>query len=58
MSWLMNNYWFTNFPAIQWGQFSYRYSIVCQPGPFDATAAGRFASAIRQPLVAQVVPAA
>ncbi len=56
VSWVMNNYWFTNWPAYQWGRFSYRYSIACLPGPFEVATAGRFASAIRQPLCGHVVP--
>lgn len=57
MSWVMNNYWFTNFPAIQWGQFSYRYSIACQARSFDPAESGRFGDALRQPLLATVIPA-
>ncbi len=57
MSWLLNNYWFTNFPAIQWGQFNYRYSLACRPGSFDEKTATEFGSALWQPLLAQVVPA-
>jgi len=30
-SWLMSNYWGTNFPASQGGDFNFRYSIVSQP---------------------------
>ncbi|MFA5206229.1 MAG: hypothetical protein WC708_17675, partial [Lentisphaeria bacterium] len=50
MSWLMNNYWFTNFPASQNGPVTCRFSLDVRPGGFDAAAAGRFARAIRQPL--------
>lgn len=52
MSWVMNNYWFTNFPAVQGGTVEYRYSIAAWPGAFDADAAARFAATVRQPLVA------
>ena len=52
MSWVMNNYWFTNFPAAQGGGFAWRYSLMAIPGGFDRDAAARFALAFRQPLVA------
>jgi len=51
MSWVMNNYWFTNFPAAQGGEFVWRYSLRVMPGGFDRDAALRFARTIRQPLV-------
>lgn len=51
MSWVLNNYWFTNFPAVQSGRLNYRYAIATHPGSFDATTAARAADAIRQPLV-------
>ena len=54
MSWVMNNYWFTNFPAAQGGEFVWRYSLRVMPGPFDAAAVRRFARTIRQPLVGVV----
>lgn len=50
MSWPLNNYWFTNFPASQGGCVTYRYSIVLQEGPFDADRAGRFAARLSHPL--------
>jgi len=54
MSWVLNNYWFTNFPAAQGGVIPYRYSLSGYPGPFDADKSARLADAIRQPLVAVV----
>jgi len=39
-SWLMNNYWGTNFAPGQGGDFSYHYSLVSQQG-FDAAALTR-----------------
>jgi hypothetical protein len=56
MSWVMNNYWFTNFPAAQGGGFSWRYRLQAFPGAFDERAADRFARALRQPLAGCVVP--
>ncbi len=55
MSWVMNNYWFTNFPATQGGTFTWRYSLQAFPGAFDAAAADPFARAVRQPLLVEVV---
>jgi hypothetical protein len=56
MSWVMNNYWFTNFPAAQGGAFAWRYSLQAFPGGLDGAAADRFARAVRQPLAATVTP--
>lgn len=52
MSWVLNNYWFTNFPARQGGRLDYRYSIAAWPTDFHTAAddATRFAREIRQPL--------
>ncbi len=55
MSWVMNNYWFTNFPAAQGGKCSWRYSLLDLPGSFDRESASRFALAVRQPLAAAIV---
>ncbi len=57
MSWVMNNYWFTNFPATQGGRIPYRYSLTAWDGPFDAERCARFAQSRSQPLVAVLVPA-
>jgi alpha-mannosidase len=40
-SWLMNNYWGTNFPAWQGGDFIFRYAITTS-AEFDPAAATRF----------------
>ena len=55
MSWVMNNYWFTNFPVRQGGSVRYRYSLTGWPSAFEAETAGRFAQEIRQPLRAVTV---
>ncbi|MDD5707779.1 MAG: hypothetical protein PHR35_17805 [Kiritimatiellae bacterium] len=57
MSWVMNNYWFTNFPAAQGGGLEWRYSLAAIPGAFDPDAAGRFAATVRRGLVAVPVGA-
>jgi hypothetical protein len=55
MSWVLNNYWFTNFPLRQDGELTYRYSITVQEGPFDAGRAARFGRQIRQRAWAQAL---
>jgi hypothetical protein len=47
MSWVMNNYWFTNFPVRQTGRVTYQYSLAYQEGPFNPRTATRFAASIR-----------
>jgi hypothetical protein len=47
MSWALNNYWFTNFPAHQSGAATYRYGIALQEGAFDAECAARFGAELR-----------
>lgn len=56
MSWVMNNYWFTNFPAAQGGGFSWRYHLQAFPAAFDPVAADRVARAARHPLTAAMIP--
>ena len=48
-SWLMNNYWGTNFPAWQGGDFTFRYVITTQP-QFDPAWLNRFAWSALTPL--------
>jgi alpha-mannosidase len=56
-SWALNNYWFTNFPAVQGGEFRFRYSLLPFPeGPGSDSEASRFARARSLPLRAVVVP--
>jgi alpha-mannosidase len=52
-SWVLNNYWVTNFRASQDGEISWSYSITSDvnPSPVDAA---RFGWGTRQPLVARV----
>jgi alpha-mannosidase len=42
-SWIMNNYWFTNFKASQGGKLTFRYSITTHHGPCRNSDAMRFA---------------
>ena len=53
-SYIMNNYWETNYKASQEGRVSFRYSLVPH-GPFSPQSAKRSGLEISQPLV--VVPA-
>ncbi len=56
-SWLMNNYWGTNFPAWQGGDFTFRYAITSQ-AQFDPAALTRFAWDALTPLERDDLPAA
>ena len=54
-SYVMNNYWETNYKADQPGATTFRYSL--RPhGPFDEAAAQRFGIECRQPLIAAPAP--
>ena len=53
-SYVMNNYWETNYKAGQDGPTLFRYSI-CPHGKYDAAAVGRFGIERSQPLVAAPV---
>jgi len=48
-SWLMNNYWGTNFPASQGGEFTFRYAMTSSAG-FDAPSLTRFGWSALTPL--------
>lgn len=50
-SWIMNNLWYTNFPAFQEGQVALAWSLTSRPGPFDAAAAEGFARDARIGLI-------
>ncbi|MBP7936465.1 MAG: hypothetical protein KA354_17640 [Phycisphaerae bacterium] len=54
-SWVMNNYWYTNFNATQEGQFKWSYYLTSAADPSNATAT-RFGWGSRVPLVARVLP--
>jgi alpha-mannosidase len=56
-SWAMNNYWFTNFPAIQGGEFRFRYAILpFAEGAGSDSEASRFAREMALPLRAAALP--
>ena len=55
-SWAMNNYWFTNFPAIQAGEFRFRYAILpFAEGAGSDSEASRFAREFALPLRAAIL---
>lgn len=54
-SWVMNNYWFTNFRAEQAGEFRWHYYLTSTPDA-GRSAAMRFGWGSRVPLVARVLP--
>ncbi len=54
-SWLMNNYWGTNFPAWQGGDYTFRY-VFTSGTVADPVAANRFGSEAMTPLEATLVP--
>jgi alpha-mannosidase len=54
-SWLMNNYWGTNFPAWQGGDFTFRYAITSN-AQFDAPSLTRFGLEALTPLERDDVP--
>lgn len=55
-SWIMNNYWTTNFRASQSGEFKWNYQITSSKDAFDSTAT-RFGWDCRVPFVSRVLPA-
>lgn len=54
-SWLMNNYWFTNFRASQEGEVRFNYAVTSTKDPSN-TIAVRFGWETRIPLVTRVLP--
>ena len=54
-SWVMNNYWYTNFRATQEGEFNWSYFLTSSREDSNAAAA-RFGWGSRVPLVARVLP--
>ena len=54
-SWLMNNYWGTNFPAWQGGDFTFRYAITSS-APFNPLSLTRFGLEALTPLERDDVP--
>jgi len=55
-SWVMNNYWVTNFLASQQGELRWSYALTSSPDPSDALAT-RWGWSQKIPLLARVLPA-
>lgn len=55
-SWVMNNYWFTNFRAYQEGAFSWSYQLTSAADTTNAFAA-KFGWGVRNPFPARTFPA-
>jgi alpha-mannosidase len=56
-SYVMNNYWHTNFKAAQGGPFVFRYALTSRPGGEDLVASTRFGWEVHSPLAAAWLPA-
>ncbi len=54
-SWVMNNYWFTNFRAFQLGAFKWTYQITTSRDTTN-TAATKFAWGTRNPFLTRTIP--
>ncbi|GIX06570.1 MAG: hypothetical protein KatS3mg115_0973 [Candidatus Poribacteria bacterium] len=57
ISWILNNYWHTNFPAAQEGELRFRYRLMAHEGPFDPVRAFRFGAEAAHPPIASVATA-
>ncbi|MBI4026757.1 MAG: hypothetical protein HY360_17370 [Verrucomicrobia bacterium] len=57
-SWVMNNMWFTNFPAYQEGTVEMTWALTVQRGAFNAQAAAEFARQIRDGVSVTCAPSA
>lgn len=55
-SWVMNNYWFTNFRAFQEGGFSWSYQLTSTPDTTN-TYATKYAWSERNPFLTRTLPA-
>ena len=54
-SWVMNNYWFTNFRAFQEGEFRWNYALTSLPGSSESDA-WAFGQSHRTPVYSRVQP--
>jgi hypothetical protein len=49
-SWLLNNFWYTNFPGYQLGELHFRFALTTGAGQLDGQAAVAFGRQVRQGL--------
>ena len=52
-SYIMNNYWFTNYPGQQGGKFVFGYSVQSHPGSVNRIEATHFGSGFNNPLLGE-----
>jgi alpha-mannosidase len=55
-SYILNNYWMTNFKASQGGPLVFRYAFTSRPGGADPVASARFGAEARTPFVVDGLP--
>ena len=52
-AYVFNNYWYTNYKAVQGGELKFRFSLTSIP-KYDPVAAARFGQSVRNPLLSRV----
>ncbi len=57
LSWIMNNYWHTNYRAQQSGEVTFQYRLTSHEGGFDPVAAWRFGAEAAHPAIVEPVDA-
>lgn len=53
LSWIMNNYWHTNYAAQQSGETTFQYRLTSHEGEFDPVAAWRFGAETAHPAIVE-----
>ena len=54
-SWPMNNYWFTNIPPCQGGEFEFRYALTTHEGGYNPVEATKFGHNFHFPLICKIL---
>ncbi|MAF09918.1 hypothetical protein CMK11_05640 [Candidatus Poribacteria bacterium] len=57
LSWIMNNYWHTNYRAQQSGETTFQYRLTSRQGGFDPVAAWRFGAETAHPAIVEATTA-